>query len=87
METPEDGNTNMIDRTNVPRLAPHIPLLCLDRHSDNATLPAEHFDSEFPGFIFYYLSAGETAAFRETAWRDVHWYRDSYAPDRVSSVL
>jgi len=82
-----NGNTDMDDRTNVPSLAPYIPLLRVDRHSNNATLPTEHIDSEFAGFIFYDLSTSEIAAFGETAWRDVYRYCYSRAFDRISSVF
>jgi len=76
-----------MDRTNLPSLAPYIPLLRVDWHSDNATLPTKHFDSEFTRFIFYDLSTSEIAASGETAWRDLYRYCDSHASDRVSSVL
>jgi hypothetical protein len=61
-----------INRTNIPRLAPHLPLLCLHWYSNNATLPPQHVH------LWRRRSRIKTPPRWKTSRVYVHRYLDSY---------
>jgi hypothetical protein len=69
-----------INRTNLPRLAPHLPLLRLYRYSNNSTLPPKHVH-------FRRRSAIKTPPRWKTARVYIHRYFDCYTVHWLSSVF